>query len=288
MSRRSTVVLETGLPVSWLVVPLDGSPLAERSLGPARGIAERLGARVHLLNVSSSPEEAELHRTGLSALAAAGDLSWEVVLAERNAEAIEATRDRLSPALVCMATHGRGRNAVFVGSVATAVLRHSDVPALLVGPRATLGETQTKRLVVCVDGTPESEGLVTVAAAWASALGLAISIVTVAEPVPESVREHGHYGRMFGPDIDGDQYIAGLVGQWRDRIPGIDGTAIYNPVTVGGAVVEHLETEPPALVLLGTRARTGLPRLVLGSVAATVVHESPCPALVFPLQGGPA
>jgi nucleotide-binding universal stress UspA family protein len=187
-----------------------------------------------------------------------------------------------------MATHGRGRSAALVGSVATALLRHSDVPVLLVGPRATLGEAPAKRLVVCVDGSPESEGLVPVAAAWASALGLAMSIVTVAEPVPESVREHGHFSRMFGPDIDAEVYIAGLVRLWTDRVAGIDGTAIYNPVTVGGAVVDHLETDPPALVLLGTRARTGLPRLVLGSVAATVVHESPCPALVVPVPGMPA
>ena len=287
MSHRPTVVLETGLPVSWLVVPLDGSPLAERGLGPARGLAERLGARVHLVSVSSSPEEAESRRTELSALAAADHLSWEVVPADHEREAIEATRDRLSPALVCMATHGRGRSAALVGSVATALLRHSDVPVLLVGPRATLGDPPPKRLVVCVDGSAESEELVTVAAAWASALGLAMSLVTVAEPVPESVREHGHHLRMFGPAIDADQYIAGLVGQWRDRVPGIDGTALYNPVTVGGAVVEHLETEPPALVLLGTRARTGLSRLVLGSVAAAVVHESPYPALVVPLPGRP-
>jgi nucleotide-binding universal stress UspA family protein len=281
------VALETGLPVTWLVVPLDGSPLAERGVGPARLLAERLGARVHLVSVSSSPEEADSRRTELSALAAANHLSWEVVPADHRADAIEATRDRLNPALVCMATHGRGRSAALVGSVATAVLRHSDVPVLLVGPRAALGGTTPKRLVVCVDGSSESEGLVAVAAAWGSALGLAISLVTVAEPVPESVREHGHYGRMFGPDTDADQYIAGLVGQWTDRVPGIDGTAIYNPVSVGGAVVDHLETDPPALVLVGTRARTGLPRLVLGSVAATVVHESPCPALVVPLPGRP-
>jgi nucleotide-binding universal stress UspA family protein len=285
MRHQPTVALETGLPVAWLVVPLDGSPLAERGVGPAKGLAERLGARVHLVSIASSPEEADFRRTELSALAAADHLAWEVVAADDRADAIEATRERLSAALVCMATHGRGRSAAVVGSVATAVLRHSDAPVLLVGPRVTGGETRPNRLVVCVDGSPESERLVTVAAAWAAALGLAMSLVTVAEPVPESAREHGHYGRMFGPDIDADRYIAGLVDQWRDRAPGIDGTAIYNPVSVGGAVVEHLETQLPALVLLGTRARTGLPRLVLGSVAAAVVHESPCPALVVPLPG---
>lgn len=142
MSHRPTVILETGLPVSWLVVPLDGSPLAERGVGPAKGMAERLGARVHLLSVPSSPEGVELRRTELSALAAAGHLSSEVLVAKDKSKAIEATRDRLSPALVCMGTHGRGRSAALAGSVATTLLRHSDVPVLLVGPRAPSARTR--------------------------------------------------------------------------------------------------------------------------------------------------
>jgi nucleotide-binding universal stress UspA family protein len=287
MSDQHTVAMKTGLPVNSLVVPVDGSPFGERGVALARWLSPRLGASVHLINVSSSVEEAEARQEELRSLAATGGLPWEVVIAEDAPGAIDDARDRLNHALVCMASHGRGRSAALVGSVAAALLHDSELPTLLIGPRATVDETGSKRLVACVDGTPASEALIPVAAAWATALGLAMSIVTVAEPVPESIREAGRYARMFGPDIDADRYVADLVDQWRDRVPAVDGTAIYDPVTVAGGLVDHLEREGAVLVVLGTRARTGLPRLVLGSVAAAVVHESPVPALVVPLFGEP-
>jgi nucleotide-binding universal stress UspA family protein len=285
MRQTTTTALETGLPVTSIIVPFDGSPMAERAIAPARWIAARLGAEVHLLNVSPSEMAIQQHRAEITALAAAEGLSWEMEDSFDIPEAIEAVRNRLSPAIVCMATHSRARNAVFVNSVTSALLHHSALPALLVGPQASMDSAAAGRLVVCVDGTAGSEALIPVAAAWASALGLATSVVTVAEPVPESVRRHGHYLRMFGPDIDADRYISGLVEQCRDRIPGIDGTAIYNPVTVPGGVLEYLKTEQPALVVLGTRARAGIPRLVLGSVAASVVNGAACAALVVPVSG---
>jgi nucleotide-binding universal stress UspA family protein len=41
-----------------------------------------------------------------------------------------------------------------------------------------------------------------------------------------------------------------------------------------------------ALVVLGSGRRGSVPRLVLGSHAARVVHDAPVPALVVPLPGG--
>jgi nucleotide-binding universal stress UspA family protein len=41
------------------------------------------------------------------------------------------------------------------------------------------------------------------------------------------------------------------------------------------------------LVVVGTRGRTGLPRFLLGSVAARIIAESPCPVLAVPDAGRP-
>jgi nucleotide-binding universal stress UspA family protein len=264
------------------VVPLDGSSFAERAVSAARHFALRLGATVHLLGVTSSAPEAEARMAELRSLAGDG-VSWEVTTDDDVAATIEAARSRQAPALVCMATHGRGRSAAFLGSVAAAVLRGSHMPIVLVGPKAGVDALGT-RLVACVDGTLESESVLPVAVAWAGALGLTTSVVTVAEPVPESIRHLGHYDRMHGPEVDADAYMADLVSRWRATGVPIEGTAVYDPVRVAGGVRRLLTDEHAALVVLGTRARSGLARFVLGSVAAAVVHESPVPVLVVPIE----
>lgn len=45
-------------------------------------------------------------------------------------------------------------------------------------------------------------------------------------------------------------------------------------------IVRHARKERCDLVVVGTHGRTGLPRLVLGSVAERVARRSPCPVLV--------
>jgi len=45
-------------------------------------------------------------------------------------------------------------------------------------------------------------------------------------------------------------------------------------------IVRHAREEHCDLVVVGTHGRTGIPRLVLGSVAERVARQSPCPVLV--------
>jgi nucleotide-binding universal stress UspA family protein len=47
-----------------------------------------------------------------------------------------------------------------------------------------------------------------------------------------------------------------------------------------GAIVAYARELPATLLALTTRARHGLGRVALGSVAMDVVHRSPCPVLV--------
>jgi len=46
------------------------------------------------------------------------------------------------------------------------------------------------------------------------------------------------------------------------------------------AIVDHVRSGPPSLIVAGTHARDGIPRLVLGSVAMELVHDSPVPVVV--------
>jgi nucleotide-binding universal stress UspA family protein len=48
------------------------------------------------------------------------------------------------------------------------------------------------------------------------------------------------------------------------------------------AIVRAAKKERAALVVLGTHGRTGLPRLLLGSVAERVIRTAPCPVVTVP------
>jgi nucleotide-binding universal stress UspA family protein len=257
---------ETGLPVSSVLVALDGSPFSERAIPPACHLAARLGAPVHLWS-AASVEEAEGRRAVIRTLAEAAGASWEVA----------------GHRLVCLATHGHDHTAALLHSVSSATVAASDGPVLLVGPAVPAAAPPGRRLAVCVDGTGESELVLPLAFAWARVLGLEVTLLTVAEPVPESVLHPGSYPRLHGPHGDADAYVNGLVNAWSGEVP-VTGKAIYDPVDVDRALVREFGVDRPDLVVMGTRSDHGLRRLILGSTAAAVAHRSPAPVLAVPLR----
>jgi len=147
--RRSTcpvlLVHPTGSPVNpndspdvrHVLVPLDGSTLAERILAPAGDFAKALGADVTLLMVpdtTSSKAEQYLaqHANGLSAKSIKAACK---IVPGHAAEVIVAEADALPGTVVALATHARGGLAKLVwGNVAEDVVRHTKAPVLVFKP----------------------------------------------------------------------------------------------------------------------------------------------------------
>ena len=46
-------------------------------------------------------------------------------------------------------------------------------------------------------------------------------------------------------------------------------------------IVRVAKEEHPELIVLGTHGRTGLSRILMGSVAEAVVRHAPCPVLIY-------
>ena len=166
-----------------------------------------------------------------------------------------------------MATHARTAlgHALF-GSVAEDVVRGLEIPAVLVGPECLPTVRLEGPLLVCIDGSAESNVIVPTARDWALALGTRVVLVHVFHPLdvetatgPEVVVAAAV--EELGPDLEVETRV-------------IRG---YSPASTIRALIEDLE---PALVALATHGRTGLARAALGSVATAVVRHSACPALV--------
>lgn len=276
-----------------VLVPLDGSERAEAALGPARGLAARFGADLHTITGAIRRDERWWYDRYLDGLQAADD----GLVTHRSADPgvpdgiVAAARD-LAPCLVCMATRGRSRRAAVLGSTFSQVVAAIGEPVLAVGPRlATRRDASLPdRLVACLDGAPESEQALPVAAAWARRFGARLTLLTAADPLVVR-RWTGHEPtkdvRNYLPSGDPYTYLATVAG-----LPLFDGLVVDRAVLWGLAepavvIGERFDLHPPTLAAAATHARTGLARAALGSTAARIVHRSPVPVLVVPASPGP-
>jgi nucleotide-binding universal stress UspA family protein len=282
--------------VRHVLVPLDGSEFALQALPTARVLAQRFGADLQTVSVGGLDEGPRLRAAASAALGVDPGDDRVFVVGEGNpAEVIARRASELGPCLVCMTTQGRGRlRGAIVGSVARSVLEHSGEPMVALGPMAdNPGWTprplnwpeplSVPRIVACVDGSDASEQVLPVAVAWARALEMSMTILTVIEDAPPPIRPDPQGGR-YGPHEDAGDYIEALVQNWRGAIAEIDGVVVRDPIGAASGLRDHLDERPAGLVALTTRARSGVARALLGAGAAGIVRASVAPCLVAPVK----
>jgi len=279
-----------------VLVPLDGSEFAAAAVGTARALAERFSADLHTVSVADSPGDVEKLRSEAAATVGlgAGDDRVSVVVGDNPAAEIGRRVDALAPCLVCLSTHGHGRFAgAIIGSVARSLLESTRQPIVAVGPLADRprevvprppAPLSIPRLAACVDGSAASETVIPVALEWAGALGMSLTILTVAEPTPPPVRPGAPWRRQHGPDEDADAYVRRLAEQRSGGAVAVGAHVVYDPIGPGQGIQAYQDEQPTGLIAVTTHARTGLRRAVLGAGAAAMVHWSRSPALVVPIS----
>jgi nucleotide-binding universal stress UspA family protein len=277
-------VAELPAHVDGIVVPLDDSRLSERALRVAAELATRLDADLTLFGAVATEDEARDRERRLARLAAALHMpraDCSVVVDLDPAGAIHEALKRHPGSLACMASHGRGRSAAILGSVSNEVLARGHDPLVLVG-HVYDEERVGRGDVAAVDGSPAAPRIARVASQWASLLDEALTIVVVAEPVPPPVRG-GEVRRSFGP-ADPESYLHGFVETLTRSGAEVEvgGHVEYDPISPQSGILTYLSEHRCSFVVVGSRARTGLARLVFGSVAAGILFGSPVPLLVVP------
>ena len=121
-----------------IMVPLDGSELAQTALGHALDMCRAFGATLVLLHVrdprQGSPEASRRYLEYVRREQASSGVAIELAMREGPvAEEIIQASEQEHIDVIAMATHGRsGLQRVVYGSVAEQVLRHSAKPVLLV------------------------------------------------------------------------------------------------------------------------------------------------------------
>jgi nucleotide-binding universal stress UspA family protein len=173
-----------------ILVPLDGSRTAARSLGCAVWLATRLGARLHIL--SATPHERPA-REALTLLQVP-EAHWPVVTVHQAPaypeEAILEAVARYDVSLVVLTASGEGAEApaavsvpdpdLVVGHVTRAVIERSASPVLLLPP-AYREALPWERVLVPVSGEPEADDALALGVQLADALDLEVHVAHVAD-----------------------------------------------------------------------------------------------------------
>jgi nucleotide-binding universal stress UspA family protein len=165
--------------------------------------------------------------------------------------------------------------------VAVSLLARANQPIVLVGPVARRVTAADAPIVVAVDGTTQDDVLVSVALGWAARLGRRLEIVTVAKPAPHWYMDGARPRQAWGP-AEPERYVESLAARAEGAGVAVAARAIYDPVNVRDGLVPFLD-RTAALVVVGSRHREGLGRMVLGSHSVHIVHDAAVPALVVPV-----
>jgi nucleotide-binding universal stress UspA family protein len=262
--------------VETIVVPLDGSELAERALAPAGALARRRHAEVVVMSSVFGHRAAEPERYLAQAVDAHGLEGARLEVSDHGVVRglADIVRDATDP-VVCMTTHGRsGIGKALLGSTAEEILREVPAPMLLVGP-AVDPEIAIRfdRVVVCTDGSETSQAIVSLVREWIRDLGLEPWVVQVVEP--DTAPEVAAAGR----DLDETAVVQGVATALSGDGGDVDWDVLHG-TNVDAAIVDYAASLPASLIAMATHGRSGLARLALGSTTASVVQLAPCPVLV--------
>jgi nucleotide-binding universal stress UspA family protein len=279
MFEATTKGASMGTPFTDILVPLDGSPAAERALIPALRLARRTGVPLRILS-RALPDELDRFTDYLTSVATlhATEADIETLVVDRESIPDAIAKGVEPGTLVCLSSHGRGGLArTVMGSVAEALLRTLGQPALVVGPYVTEDAALAGRIVACVDGSAESERTLQPAKEWSAALGLPLWVVEVVEP--------GAPAEWARP---GDSFDSGHVAALARGLGGVEGWDVLHDRHPADALVDMVASaaERTALLVMATHGRTGWGRLRLGSVTTATVHGSAVPVLVVPAVPG--
>jgi nucleotide-binding universal stress UspA family protein len=289
-----------------ILVPLDGSPLAERALPSAAAIARAAQARILLLRAANAPalvgvttvreemrvvREASVYLEDVASRLPSGGVIENAVFYGDAAEAILEEARLRGVDLVAMATHCRGGlDRLIAGSVAARVLREAGVPILLICSTEDTPPPPpfptAPRILVALDGSTFAEAVLPCAREVAELLrGELVLMQSV--PVPSAV-QLDRDGRVVAYV---DQQVESLQAEALAYLSGVadsiaaDG-ALPRPrteVRVGPAadtIAAASQELNAGLVAMATHGRTGLGRLLMGSVAEQVLRQCNLPVLL--------
>jgi nucleotide-binding universal stress UspA family protein len=264
-----------------VLVALDGTPASETILAALMPLARSMPVHLTLYRVAADKTSVE------EANAYLGRMKGALAL-HRISTSIEAEVGEPGPKIIArlqagdfeygaMTTHGRqGLDRIMMGSVAETVVRSSETPLFINRPDAKIGDW--KKIVVPLDGSSLSEEILDDVAPLAREAGATLHLVNVAEAFVAGAAMEFAYTAVTLPDMS--PYLELI----RKRLAGT-GLNVETEALIGPSahsIVRYAADIGAGLIALTTHGRSGLRRVIMGSVAEQIFRTAPCPILVLP------
>ena len=295
-----------------IIIPLDGSGLAETVLPMAVNLAATLNSKVTLLHIIEKDAPTVIHgdrhlttpleaRTYLEDIARhhfpmATNVSFHVHrTATRNVAAgILAHQAELSPDLIVICTHGRsGLRQIMFGSIAQQVVESGRTPVLIIRPQTVAHEASghIRSLLAAADNEPEhGQGLLT-----ALELGVSIKarlhVVGVVPTMGTLAGKHATTGKFLPATTYQVLEMAEkeLEIFLRHKIQLFSETNADVSLQVGrgdpaSIIAKLAEAVAADIIILGTHGKAGTKAFWSGSMAAKVIKQTPRPLLLVPVN----
>ncbi|HEX9029706.1 MAG TPA: universal stress protein [Anaerolineales bacterium] len=293
-----------------LLVPLDGSHLAESAVPVAAHLAQSLGSSVTLVHLIeqdapkeihkdrhlTNPEEAEVYLKEIASRAFSPEtrVDWHVhtIQVKDVAAGIVDHTQEMGPDLIVMCTHGRGGvRDWLMGSIAQQVVATGTIPVLLIPAKDGSHAVFPCRLaLVPLDGVTDHEQGIPVAVEFARSCGVALYLLMVVPTLSDLKAEKAATGRMLPgamtamldlAEQGGKGYLAGHLERLRSmKITAAAEVARGDPQAVIENTVERVQAD---LIILGTHGKTGLDAFWSGSLTPRLSAHSQVPLLLIPV-----
>jgi len=306
--------------VKKLLVPLDGSPLAESVLPATARLARKTKAAVTFFHVIerdapntvhgqlhlTKPDQAESYLRVISSMPIFEGMDVEVHVHETGvrdvSQSISDHSEELSADLIIMCTHGRskrpgvfssGLRGLLVGSIAQQVISLSDTPVMLVNPSVEESRTRSsfENFLIPLDGNPDHE----------HALGFATSLAKMCGAKVHLLIAVPRFGTMSGDLTVTNRYLPGTTTRMMDMIvpdakdylnkvqsraelDGLSVTTSTSRSSPAKAISRTAKSVKADLVVLATHGKRGSEPFWEGSVTPKVIRSERVPVLLVPVR----
>ena len=293
-----------------ILVPLDGSSLAEQALPCATTLGRGLPAGLvlfHAVSILSETQEylknadlkgktlreqleakADTYLRGIAEqLQEAGLDVHTIVRHGPAAEAIVDYAEQENIQQIVMVTHGyTGIDRWTHGSVAERVLQSAGMPVLMVRAQEASGDLQQtmpcQRILVPLDGSEMAEQVLLSASLVAKAFEAEVILFRVPIVYASGPLVGEWYMPLEGTFETAKQDVQVYLDRVADHLNemGVNASTATRIGPVAKSIVEYAEANHIDLIAMCTHGRTGLARWALGSVADRVLRTGSIPILL--------
>ncbi|MFA6054662.1 MAG: universal stress protein [Thermodesulfovibrionales bacterium] len=262
-----------------LMVATDGSDYSESAIREAINLAKVCSSRLFAVSIVTTnlefetvvpqvmekdEKEAREHIESIKSRAAKEGIDCDAIvrLSEDPFQDIIDLAEKNKVNMIIIGTHGRtGLKRLMMGSVTAKVIGHSPINVLVVPLHA---KVECRNILLATDGSKYSDAAASEAFGIAKKCGSSLFVISVASADTEVASAAGNVKKVTGTAERENIHIEGIAVKGKP----------YE------AIIETAKQKRADLIIMGSHGRTGLERLLMGSVTERVIGHSEVAVLV--------